>query len=51
MPVIAAYRLTTAFLRGYFRGDESFASKRDFLEFMLAQEEAKAEDGAVEDGL
>jgi hypothetical protein len=35
--VIAAYRLTTNFLRGYFRGDESFASKRDFLEFLLGQ--------------
>lgn len=35
--MIAAYRLMTNFLRGYFRGDESFASKRDFLEFLLGQ--------------
>eukprot|EP00310_Coccolithus_braarudii_P019954 CAMPEP_0183339312 /NCGR_PEP_ID=MMETSP0164_2-20130417/6280_1 /TAXON_ID=221442 /ORGANISM="Coccolithus pelagicus ssp braarudi, Strain PLY182g" /LENGTH=301 /DNA_ID=CAMNT_0025509281 /DNA_START=25 /DNA_END=930 /DNA_ORIENTATION=+ len=39
MPQIAAWRLTTNFLRGYYRGDESFSSKRDFLEFLLAQEE------------
>ena len=28
MPVIAGYRLTTNFLRGYFQGKESFARKR-----------------------
>jgi hypothetical protein len=42
MPVIAAYRLMTNFLKGYYRGDESFASKRDFLEFLISQVRTKS---------
>jgi hypothetical protein len=37
MPVIAGYRLTTAFLSGFFSGKESFAKKRAFLEFQLRE--------------
>ena len=48
MPVIAAYRLTTTFLEGYFGGKESFAKKRAFLEFQLNDETIG--EGAVEDG-
>ena len=44
MPQIAAYRLATNFLRGFYAGKESFAKKRDFLEFMLAQEDAQSEE-------
>ena len=43
MPTIAAYRLTTNFLRNYFQDKESFARKRAFLEFQLAQNQ-QAED-------
>jgi carboxymethylenebutenolidase len=45
MPVIAGWRLTTNFLRGYFSGAESFSKKRAFLEYMLAQQRA-AQEGA-----
>ena len=38
MPVIAGYRLTTNFLKGYFAGKESFARKRAFLEFQLREQ-------------
>ena len=40
MPQIAAWRLSTAFLRNFFENKPSFAEKRSFLEFMLAEEEA-----------
>ena len=46
MPVIAAYRLTTTFLEGYFGGKESFAKKRAFLEFQLNDDTIG--EGAVE---
>jgi len=51
MPQIAAYRLATTFLRNFFSGSESFARKRAFLEFMLAQQAAEelTEEGADED--
>ena len=45
MPVIAGYRLTTNFLRGYFQGKESFARKRAFLEFQLAEAQRREEAG------
>ena len=48
MPTIAAYRLSTNFLRNYFQGKESFARKRQFLEFMLAQQQ---EAGSSDDDL
>jgi carboxymethylenebutenolidase len=35
MPTIAAWRLSTNFLRNHFQGKESFARKRAFLEWML----------------
>ena len=44
MPVIAGYRLTTNFLRGYFQGKESFARKRAFLEYQLAQGQQAGDD-------
>jgi carboxymethylenebutenolidase len=44
MPQIAAYRLTTSCLRNFFEGQESFARKRAFLEFMLAEQEQAAAD-------
>lgn len=56
MPQIAAYRLTTNSLRNFFEGKESFARKRAFLEFMLAQrqemqEEAESSEEATEASL
>ena len=42
MPVIAGYRLTTTFLKGYFTGKESFAKKRAFLEYQLAQQQQES---------
>ena len=42
MPQIAAYRLTTNFLRNFYSGQESFAAKRAFLESQLAQQQATA---------
>jgi len=47
MPQIAAWRLTTNFLRNHFQGQESFARKRAFLEFMLGEQEER--EGAVEE--
>ena len=38
MPQFAAWGLSTNFLRNHFEGKESFARKRAFLEFMLAQQ-------------
>lgn len=38
MPQLAAWRLSTAFLRSFYAGGESFAKKRAFLEYMLAQQ-------------
>lgn len=49
MPQVAAWRLTTNFLRNHFEGRESFARKRAFLEFMLA-EQSDTDDEDVADG-
>jgi len=49
MPVIAGYRLTTNFLRGYFQGKESFARKRAFLEYQLAQGQQAGDDIVAEE--
>ena len=38
MPQLAAWRLSTNFLRNFYSGRESFARKRAFLEFMLAEQ-------------
>ena len=46
MPTIAAYRLTTNFLRNYFQDNESFARKRTFLEFQLREAQRQAEEAA-----
>lgn len=37
MPQTAAYRLMTTSLRNFYTGKESFAAKKRFLEFMLAE--------------
>ena len=50
MPVIAGYRLTTSFLDGYFSGKESFAKKRAFLEFQLAEQQIGLEAEAEAEG-
>ena len=51
MPVIAGYRLTTNFLKGFYAGKESFAKKRAFLEFQLAEQDIGlgADESAEED--
>ena len=41
MPQLAAWRLSTNFLRNHFEGKESFARKRAFLEFMLEEQAAR----------
>ena len=38
-------------LRGYFSGAESFAKKRAFLEYMLAQQRAEEEDEEQQDAV
>lgn len=48
MPVIAAYRLATAFLSGFYAGKESFAKKREFLEFQLREQERERREGGGE---
>ena len=48
MPTIAAYRLTTNFLRNYFQGKESFSRKRQFLEYMLAQQQDQSAESEVD---
>lgn len=48
MPTIAAYRLTTNFLRNYFQGKESFSRKRQFLEYMLAQQQEQSAESEVD---
>lgn len=51
MPVIAGYRLTANFIRGYFAGKDSFAKKRAFLEFQLAEQKiGQGADPAAEEG-
>ncbi len=47
MPQIAAYRLATTFLRNFYTGKESFAAKRAFLEFQLAEAEAAERERAA----
>eukprot|EP00966_Prymnesium_polylepis_P299858 6929484-Prymnesium_polylepis.1 len=44
MPQVAAYRLTTNFLRNFFEDKPSFSEQRAFLEFQLAQQAASAEE-------
>ena len=45
MPQVAAYRLTTNFLRNFFEDKASFSEQRAFLEFQLAQQAARAAEG------
>ena len=47
MPQIAAYRLTTSFLKNFFTGSESFARRRAFLEFMLREQGDDGDDGGA----
>lgn len=49
MPQFAAWGLTTNFLRNHFQGKESFARKRAFLEFMLAEQAEAGEQQTEED--
>lgn len=51
MPQLAAWRLSTNFLRTFYTGQESFARRRAFLEWQLQQQqqEEAAEEAAGEE--